>query len=99
MKGWPPRFCAACGGRLTPMREDGHRRWHCRRCGFINYGNPVATVAAIIIRGSRVLLTRRARPPFANTWDLAGGFLEAGETADEGIRREVLEELGLTVRR
>ena len=99
MNYWPPKFCAACGARLAAIREHGHRRWGCRRCGFTNYGNPVATVVGIMMRGSRVLLTRRARPPWANTWDLPGGFLEAGETADDGIAREFVEELGVGIRR
>jgi 8-oxo-dGTP diphosphatase len=52
-----------------------------------------------MIRGGRVLLTRRARPPYAGTWDVPGGFLEAGENPEQGLRRELREELGVGVRR
>src|SRR5262249_58890962 len=41
----------------------------------------------------------RRRPPYAGTWDLPGGFLEAGETPERGLRRELREELGLRVGR
>jgi ADP-ribose pyrophosphatase YjhB (NUDIX family) len=56
-----------------------------------------ATVA--LVAGPRgVLLCRRAAAPFAGTWDLAGGFLEAGERPERGLRRELREELGARVR-
>ncbi|OGL08483.1 MAG: hypothetical protein A3F92_06940 [Candidatus Rokubacteria bacterium RIFCSPLOWO2_12_FULL_71_22] len=93
------RCCLACGGRLTVVREDGHTRRRCRRCGWIFYGNPVPAAVGVILRRGRVLLTRRARPPYAGTWDLPGGFLEAGELPEACLVRELREELGLRVRR
>jgi len=81
------------------VREDGHTRRRCRRCGWIFYGNPIPAALAIIQRRGRVLLGRRARPPYAGTWDLPGGFLEAGERPDECLRRELREELGIGTRR
>ncbi len=99
MKGWPPRFCAACGVRVASVRVDGHARRRCRRCGWTFYGNPVPAVVAIIARGDRILLTRRALPPWAGTWDLPGGFVEAGETAERALHRELREELGIRTRR
>jgi 8-oxo-dGTP diphosphatase len=93
------RFCLACGGRLVGVTEDGRRRRRCRRCGWTFYGNPVpAAVALIVVRG-RLLLARRARPPYAGTWDLPGGFLEAGETPARALRRELREEIGVGARR
>lgn len=75
--------------------EDGRRRDRCPRCGYTFYDNP-APAAVAIVRGPRgVLLTRRARPPYAGTWDLPGGFLEAGEAPDRGLVRELREELGV----
>jgi len=46
-----------------------------------------------------VLLARRARAPYAGLWDLPGGFLEAGETPEAALGRELREELGARVRR
>lgn len=93
------RFCPACGGRLAAIRQEGRSRRRCVRCGFILYGNPVPAAIAVIVRGGRVLLTRRARPPYAGTWDLPGGFLEGGEHPEEGLDRELREELGLRASR
>jgi ADP-ribose pyrophosphatase YjhB (NUDIX family) len=59
----------------------------------------VPAVVAVIARGDRILLARRKHPPHAGTWDLPGGFLEADETPESGLRRELAEELGLRVRR
>lgn len=44
-------------------------------------------------------MTRRARPPFAGTWDLPGGFVEADEEAADAVERELREELGVGIRR
>lgn len=93
------RFCLGCGGRLGLVREDGRARKRCRRCGWTHYGNPVPAAVAVIVRRGRVLLTRRAWPPYRGTWDLPGGFLEAGESPDVALRRELREELGLGTRR
>jgi ADP-ribose pyrophosphatase YjhB (NUDIX family) len=93
-----PRFCLRCGGRLRTVRDDGRRRPRCPRCGWTFYDNPVPATAALIVQRGRVLLGRRARPPYAGTWDLPGGFLEAGETPEAGLAREMREELGVGVR-
>jgi 8-oxo-dGTP diphosphatase len=45
----------------------------------------------------RVLLVRRKRAPFAGNWALPGGFLEIDEPVEEAVRREVLEETGVTI--
>jgi len=63
------------------------------------YGNPVPATVAIVVGRRGILLCRRAAEPHRGTWDLAGGFLEADESPERGLRREVREELGARVLR
>ena len=94
-----PRFCLACGARLRVVRAGERRRPRCPRCGWTFYDNPAPAVVGLIVRRGRVLLTRRARPPYAGAWGLPGGFLEAWEAPERGLARELREELGIGARR
>jgi 8-oxo-dGTP diphosphatase len=94
------RFCIACGARLRRVRQhDDRARPRCPRCGWTFYDNPVPAAICVIERRGAIVMVRRARPPYAGTWDLPGGFLEAGETPEAGLARELREELGVGVRR
>ena len=93
------RFCLRCGAGLRARREAGRTRRVCRRCGWTYYGNPAPAAVAALVRGDRVLLARRAGPPWAGTWDLPGGFVEQGESAEQALCRELREELGIRVGR
>ncbi len=85
--------CLVCGAGLRPVRQEGRRRQRCPRCGWTFYDNPVPAVVAIVPGPRGILLTRRARPPYAGTWDLPGGFLETDEVPERGLLRELREEL------
>jgi ADP-ribose pyrophosphatase YjhB (NUDIX family) len=89
------RHCMACGARLHTTRQEGHRRRRCRRCGWTFYDNPVPAAVAIVEGPGGILLARRAAPPYQDTWDLPGGFIEAGELPDRALLRELREELGV----
>jgi 8-oxo-dGTP diphosphatase len=58
---------------------------------------PIVGVGAVIIDADRVLLVQRGQAPLKGEWSLPGGALELGETLEEGVRREVLEETGLVI--
>lgn len=58
---------------------------------------PYVAVSAAIVRGDRVLVVRRARPPGNTVFTLPGGIVEAGETLQEAVIREVQEETGLAI--
>jgi len=94
------RFCPLCGSNLiSPPKSNGASEYEsCRECGFVNYKNPKPCVGAVIIEDDEVLLTRRANKPFKNYWDFPGGFLESGELPEEGLQRELDEELSIDVK-
>jgi 8-oxo-dGTP diphosphatase len=58
---------------------------------------PIVGVGAVVIDGTKVLLVRRGQEPLKGEWSLPGGALELGETLQQGVVREVLEETGLLV--
>lgn len=60
--------------------------------------HPIVGVGGVVIQGNCVLLIRRGREPLKGEWSIPGGMLELGESLQEGVRREVLEETGLIVR-
>ena len=60
-------------------------------------GMPLIGVGAVIVAAGRVLLIRRATEPMKGRWSIPGGLVELGETLDEAVRRECLEETGVRV--
>jgi NAD+ diphosphatase len=99
MNDW--NFCPRCATPLAmiAMQEDGgeKERLRCPACGFTHWNNPTPVLAAIIEYGDQVLLARNAAWP-SKMFALITGFMEAGETPEEGIAREVKEETNLDVR-
>jgi ADP-ribose pyrophosphatase YjhB (NUDIX family) len=59
---------------------------------------PMVGVGGVIIVQGRALLIRRGSEPLLGEWSIPGGMLELGETLEQGVARELLEETGLTVR-
>jgi ADP-ribose pyrophosphatase YjhB (NUDIX family) len=94
-------FCPVCGGRLK-NRVPGDRSPSvllCSSCGYQFFQNSKPCVAAVIVRrgrgGPEVLLARRGIQPHLGMWDFPGGFLANGEEPEEGLQRELEEELGV----
>ena len=90
------KCCPVCGSTLFDINNAKSK--HCTACGFVYYINPSAATAAFILREGRLLVARRAKDPARGTLDLPGGFIDIGETAEQGIAREVAEETGLHAR-
>ncbi len=93
-----PRFCPGCGGALS-VRElagDDRPRLVCAE-GHVTWRNPRIIVGTLPVQAGRVVLARRAIEPGAGRWSYPGGFLELGEAAQEGARRETEEETELRI--
>lgn len=89
-------FCPKCGAK--GFHEDTEKSKRCENCGFVYFMNPSSSTVAIIIdEQDRLLTVRRSKEPAKGTLDLPGGFCDCYETAEEGVRREVMEETGLSV--
>jgi len=93
-------FCIRCGVRLRRVREHGRARrvGGCPRCRWVDWNNPAPTASVLVLRRGRVLLVRRAVAPSRGAWDVPGGFIEHGETAEHAALREAREEVGVDVR-
>jgi len=91
----PFRFCPACAAPIDqPEPQDGTT---CDRCGASWYRNPSPTAGAAIVRDGKVLLSVRGGEPYKGKIDIPGGFLIPNESALEGLRREIDEELGVEI--
>jgi NAD+ diphosphatase len=94
------RYCPQCATPLAQIvaEEDGGPkvRLRCPACDFTHWNNPTPVLAAIVERDGQVLLARNAAWQH-RSFALITGFMEAGESPEDGIRREVAEETGLTV--
>jgi ADP-ribose pyrophosphatase YjhB (NUDIX family) len=71
---------------------DTRERLVCPGCGHIDYQNPKIVAGAVVAHRGRVLLCRRAIEPRRGFWSLPAGYMELGETIEEGARREAREE-------
>ena len=93
------RFCPRCATPLSvvaQMEDGGEKaRLRCPACDFTHWNNPTPVLAAVIEYGGQILLARNAAWP-GRMFALITGFMEAGETPQEGITREIQEETHLT---
>lgn len=89
-------YCPLCGSHHFVEATSTSKK--CENCGFEYFMNPSSANVALI-KNSRgeILVERRKNEPAKGTFDLPGGFATLGETAEEGVKREVLEETGLVV--
>jgi len=89
------KYCPNCG--KESLQWDGERKWSCQNCGFTLYNNVAGAVAVVIRYNDEIYLTRRNRDPKKGKLDLAGGFVDPKESAEETCKRELFEELQLDV--
>ncbi|MDB5891206.1 MAG: hydrolase [Polaromonas sp.] len=92
------KYCPHCAAPLNMIvrLEDGGEkaRLRCAACGYTHWNNPTPVLAAVIEYNGQILLARNAAWP-GRMFALITGFMEAGETPQEGIAREIQEETSL----
>lgn len=90
------KFCPVCGS--SSFSPNSRKSLLCGSCGFEYFVNPSAANAAFIVNErDELLVVLRKKEPAKGTYDLPGGFADENETAEQGVKREVMEETGLLV--
>lgn len=89
------RYCPQCGHRM--VHDDIERMMHCTSCGLMEYPKICPAVIVGVTKGDEILLTRYAGRSYKK-YALIAGFAEVGETIEETVHREVMEEVGLKVK-
>ena len=74
-----------------PDGDDRERRM-CQKCDFIDYVNPKIVVGSVVTWEDKILICKRAIEPRLGFWTLPAGFMENGESIEEGAAREAREE-------
>ena len=96
----PIKHCRECGHAVAyrvPDDGDTRERAVCPQCGTIHYENPLNVVGTVPVWGDQVLLCRRNIEPRYGLWTLPAGFVELGETTEQGAARETDEEAGARI--
>ena len=90
-------YCIKCGGKTKSeiINRDNIPRNKCEACNYIHYINPKIIVGALPYRDDRVLLCKRDIHPGFGKWTLPSGFMEMGESLEQGAEREAKEEANL----
>jgi NAD+ diphosphatase len=88
------RFCGRCGSEMVDHAFD--RAKECEECGLVSYPRLSPSIIVLVHRGEEMLLARNARWP-TNMFSTLAGFVEPGESIEQTVHREVLEEVGLRV--
>jgi ADP-ribose pyrophosphatase YjhB (NUDIX family) len=87
-------FCSNCGKPVTLQIPDGDHlpRYVCTSCGTIHYENPRIIAGCVIETQGKLLLCKRAIEPRLGYWTTPAGFMENGESVQQGAAREAMEE-------
>lgn len=88
-------FCPRCSVAEPRIRSE--REVVCPSCGLRFFFNTAAAAGCFLFQEDQLVLCVRANEPGLGLLDVPGGFIEFGETVEEGLRREVLEELGVEI--
>ena len=88
------QYCGRCGGHTQPKMDELARS--CPACGLVSYPEVTPAVIVAVVRGEEMLLARSRRFQ-GSFFSVLAGFVEAGETFEECVKREVREEVAVEV--
>lgn len=89
------QFCGRCGHKMAPDHKE--RMLFCPNCHNIVYPKISPAVIVGVVNGDKILMSKYAGRPYTN-YALIAGFTEIGESAEQTVAREVMEEVGLKVK-
>lgn len=89
------KYCPKCGNET--LNWDGEKKWSCSNCDYVLFHNVAGAVAVIIKHQDEILFTKRNQEPKKGKLDLAGGFVDPKESAEETCIRELFEEMKIKV--
>ena len=90
------RFCGRCGTAMNPHDNPAERAFVCPSCGYTSYPKIAPAVITLVTKGDRVLLQRNTHYRGV-VWSLVAGFVDAGESLEDAVRREIREEASIEV--
>ena len=89
------KFCPKCG--KSSLQWDNEKKWSCSNCDYVLFHNVAGAVAVVIKHNDEILFTSRNQEPKKGKLDLAGGFVDPKESAEETCVRELFEELKIKI--
>ena len=93
-------YCIKCGNKTNNLLVNGDSMYRdvCTSCNYIHYINPKIIVGVLPCKDDRVLLCKRDIEPGFGKWTLPSGFMEMGESLEQGAKREAMEEANLKIK-
>lgn len=90
------KYCPKCGSERFVQNTENSKK--CESCGFEFFKNPAIGCGAVVFDDQdRLLCIRRLKDPGAGLLGLPGGFVDLGETVEQAVKRETLEETGIII--
>ena len=90
------KYCGCCGAPTKPSEIE--RAFVCTKCGYSKYPQIAPAVIVAILNQDKILLVKNLRRPKNVRLELVSGYVEIGESFEQAVHREVLEEVGLKVK-
>ena len=90
-------YCIMCGNFVEKvlLKDDSVERFICTTCNHIHYENPKIIVGSLPVKDDFILLCKRNIEPARGKWTFPSGYMEIGESLEDGAKREAYEEARL----